>query len=155
MLQRLSTSLAVAALCAAWPATGQDLGPYIILKQNGKIPYVGMNWVDQIGAQNVHQLLEENFVVFDGLPDTLPEGPPYPVVPIDQPKDFPHLPICQCPEDYRALLYARIQTPEFRALMADRWTIPAQETVQVLKDAQIGTWTDGPIHASPTFQWGQ
>lgn len=97
-------------LCLAGTSVqAQDPNTLLIMKTEDGPPRVQAQSVDLVGASQLHEILGEDYVVMSDPEPTLPSTQPQPITlpPGTKP---PIIPLCQCPEDYRASLELRLQT---------------------------------------------
>ena len=116
MIKSGSAVIGILATTLTTTAFAQEANELYIFKMEGEMPRVEAQGVDTMGAAQVHEFLGEDFIVFNGTRSDLAAMSTDPVRPIPFPEDDPVLPICQCPEDYTALLSQRATLPEIAEL---------------------------------------
>lgn len=145
------TSSLVWTFVAIGPVLAEDADSLFIFKKVGEMPQVDATSVDRLGASAVHELLGENYIVFHGTRAALSAtstDPVEPIVPDDIPDDDP-LPICQCPEDYRAALTQRFSAPQMQDLLRRERMIMAPAALPSLQADQIQTLEKMIQHQGP------
>ena len=131
-------------ILSVWSSGGaaQDSQNIVIYKEAGQPPRVDAAGVDLLGAEKIHKLLGEDFVVFHdtaqpaaGFAAMVAVAPEVkPAEPVTPPGTVPPvLPICQCPEDYVAAMRARIQTFDETQFFAPRRVFVTPNQFETLK----------------------
>ncbi|WP_029065339.1 hypothetical protein [Labrenzia sp. DG1229] len=123
-------------------ALAQEQQQVIIYKEAGTPPRVEAAGVDLLGAEKIHKMLGEDFIVFhdpgaaaDGAVAMMAAPETKPVKPAPAPGTVPPvLPLCQCPEDYVVALEARIKTFDNEVFFAPRRVIVTPNQFEVLKN---------------------
>lgn len=105
------------------------LNDLYITKEIGEPPRVAADSVDKLGAKNIHEILGEDFVVFNFTSEV---GSPVP-----NPGDDPPLPICQCPEDYKVRLMQRLADPQFTKALARKNLVITPNMMSLFSKEQV------------------
>ncbi|WP_156958737.1 hypothetical protein [Labrenzia sp. DG1229] len=138
-MKRIIASGLIAACLLSAAAEAQNV---IIYKEAGEPPRVEAAGVDLLGAEKIHRLLGEDFVVFHDPAAKQPDAVAMaaapeikPVKPAPAPGTVPPvLPLCQCPEDYVAAMEARMATFDTDVFFAPRRVIVTPNQFEVLKN---------------------
>ncbi|MCP4097823.1 MAG: hypothetical protein GY748_16435 [Planctomycetaceae bacterium] len=119
-------------------ALSKEAIPFVIMKTEGEPPRVDAASVDRVGASALYKMLGEDFIV---VTSPTPVSPDVSLSPIVLPPGTipPHIPICQCPEDYRAALEQRFSTIEIGKLLQTQPSIGSREleTLPTFRDNEF------------------
>ncbi|WP_025897217.1 hypothetical protein [Sneathiella glossodoripedis] len=133
-----SALITVSAICVTSVLADETIKVYIF-KVEGERPRVAASSVDALGAGKMHQLLGEDFIVFQGSATAFAATSNEPVRPIAIPPDIvnPILPLCQCPEDYTEALEQKFGLPEMGKALSLSQNVPNPDNLLNLQPYQF------------------